>query len=149
MTDFEQLLDDVKDQYYRLILVNDNDSEKYKLCCKEHDIPVINLSAKFSELLEGLSEDERAMEAWDKLKAWMISLEKPILAFDEVDYLFSPEVGILDPIKNFCYYSRNRQVIILFMRAKKKNNLLTYSEEGNEDYMAMDVSLIEGFLIGW
>jgi len=149
MIDFEQMLKDVKDQYYRLIMVNDDNSDEYRLYCKKHNIPIINLSAKFAELLNGLSDEEREMEAWDKLKDWMSSQKEPILAFDEIDYLFSPEVGIMDPIKNFCYYSRNKQIIILFIRARRKNSTLIYSEEGNEDYMEMDVSLNEGFLIGW
>ena len=148
MTDFIQLIKDVQDQYHRMILVNEENSEKYKKYCKSNNIPLINLSAKLAELLSDLSEEERSMEAWDILKDWMRGLEEPILAFEEIDYLFSPELG-LDPIKNFGYYSRDKQVIILFMRARKRNNLLIYSEEGNDDYREMDISSNEGFVIGW
>ena len=149
MTEFKQLLMDVKDQYYRVILVNEENSEKYKKYCKENKIPVINLSAKLAELLSGLSEEERSMEAWDKLKDWMSSQKEPIIAFEAIDYLFSPEVGIIDPTKNFGYYSRDKQIIILFIRARKRNNLLIYSEEGNEDYAEMDISSNQGFVLGW
>jgi len=149
MNELKQLLQDVKDQYHRVIIINEENAESYKKFCKDNKIQVLNLSTKLSELVANLSADEKPMEAWDKLKEWMSSLKDTILAFDNIDYLFSPEVGIIDPIKNFNYYSRDKQVIIVFIKARKRNNLLIYSEEGNEDYSELDITNNEGFVLGW
>ena len=72
-----------------------------------------------------------------------------MIAFDNIDYLFSKEVGKINPINTFNYLTRKKKVIILFIKAKRKNNLLIYSEEGSPDYMELDISNNEGFVIGW
>jgi hypothetical protein len=76
-------------------------------------------------------------------------MDSDVIAFDNIDYLFSEEVGKINPINTFNYLTRKRKVIILFIKAKRKNNLLIYSEEGNPDYMELDISNNEGFVIGW
>jgi hypothetical protein len=149
MNPLKQLLQDIKDQYHRIIIINEEDADTYKKFCNDNKIQIINLSAKLSELTVNLPADEKTMEAWDKLKEWMSCQKDTILAFDNIDYLFSPEVGRIDPIKNFNYYSRDKQIIILFIKARKRNNLLIYSEEGNEDYIELDITNNEGFVLGW
>jgi len=147
---FEQSLEDLKNQYNRVIIINKEKSEKYKQILKSRGIKIINLSSKLSELLSGLSDEEKQMEAWDLLKNYVDGLSDEIVAFDDIDYMFSPEVGKLNPIVNFNYYSRKREInIILFINAKKRGNVLYYSEEGEKDHLDMDVSQNEGFLFGW
>jgi hypothetical protein len=149
MDNLDQLLEDIKNQYNRVIIINEEDSEKFKVFLKNKKIPIINLSQKLSELISNLSDKEKQMEAWDVLKNFMDGFDKQIIAFENIDYMFSPEVGVLNPISNFNYYSRNKKPIILFIRAKKRGNLLIYSDEGNIDYCEMDISINEGFVVGW
>src|SRR3989344_9514226 len=85
MNELKQLLQDVKDQYHRVIIINEENAESYKKLCKDNKIQVLNLSAKLSELIANLTTDEKPMEAWDKLKDWMSSLKDTILAFDNID----------------------------------------------------------------
>lgn len=149
MSDIDQILKDLKYQYHRVLIINEENSEEYKDFCRKNNIPLIDLSEKLSELISDLPIEEREMEAWDKLKDWLDSVKGDIVAFYNIDYVFSPEVGIIDPVKEFSYYSRSKKIVILFIKAKKKNNLLMYSEEGNQDYKEMDISNNQGFVLGW
>lgn len=133
---------------YRLIIINEDNSENYKKYCLDNGIKLIDLSLKLSELLFEMTEEEKEHEAWDIFKEWMENQKDRVLAFYNIDYMFSPELGNLDPIKNFNYYSRDKQIIIIFINARKIGNLLLYSEEGLPDYNNMDISE-NNFVLGW
>jgi hypothetical protein len=133
---------------YRVIIINQDNSAKYYDECKELNIKPINLSLKLSELLSGLSEEEKAQEARDILENYLESLNDDIIALDNVDYIFSPEVGNLNPVHNLNYYSRNNQIIILFLKARKIGDELIYSEEGLPDNNRMDISENK-CVLGW
>jgi hypothetical protein len=150
MNDFTNLIENVKEQYNKVIIVDEEISEKYKSYCKEHDIPIHNLSVKLAELLKNVSGEEKDQEAADKLREWFYQMDDEVIAFDNLDYLFSDEVGKINPIQFFNYKTRRKgAVVILFIRAKRRNNLLIYSEEGKPDYMELDISSNEGFVEGW
>ena len=149
MNDFKQLIEDAKEQYNKVIIINDEDSTKYKSYCKEHKIHTYNLSVKLAELLADIPEKDKDQEAVDKLKSWFREINEEVIAFDNIDYLFSQEVGKINPIATFNYSTRIQKVIILFIKARKRNNLLIYSEEGSPDYMEIDISNNEGFVVGW
>lgn len=151
MNDLDSILTIIKNQRNRVIIINQKYLDKYKRELQQNNIKLINLSFKLSELLLHYNNEEREHEAWDILKTWMDSPEnnsEETIAFYDVDYMFSPEVGNLDPIKNFNYYSRDKQIIILFLNCKKIGNLLIYSTEGSPDYNEMDISMNE-FVLGW
>lgn len=94
-------------------------------------------------------EKYKDQEAAEKLRTMFRNITEEVIAFESVDYLFSQEVGKIDPISTFNYLTRKKKVILLFIKAKKKNNLLIYSEEGNQDYMELDISNNEGYVLGW
>lgn len=150
MIDMEEILDKVKTHRNKVIIINEQNSKKYKEFCNQNNIELVDLSLKLSQLLSPLSKEEKEQEAWDILKEWLKSLkDKEIIAINNIDYMFSPEVGNLDPIKNFNYYSRHTpQIIILFIDAKKRGNMLFYSKEGKPDYNEMGISMNE-FVLGW
>lgn len=150
MNDLGEILNAAEDpgKRYKLIVINEKNSKDYKKYCQDNSIKTIDLSLKLSELLSELNEEEKEHEAWDIFKEWMETIEDPILAFYNIDYLFSPELGNLDPIKNFNYYSRDKQTIILFINARKRGNSLFYSEEGLPDFNNMDISEND-FVLGW
>lgn len=145
-----KVLEKVKSHRNKVIIINEQNSQEYKEYCLENNIELIDLSLKLSELLSPLSKEGREQEAWDILKEWLESLKfKEVIALNNIDYMFSPEVGNLDPISNFNYYSRRTpQIIILFIDAKKRGNMLFYSEEGKPDYNEMEISMNE-FVLGW
>ena len=149
MNDFERLLKDAKEQYNKVIIINEDVSDQYKKECKAKNIPLFDLSVKLAELLVNIPQNDRDQEAADKLRDWFHKIDEEIVAFENIDYLFSEEVGKINPINTFNYLTRRKKIIILFIRARKKNNLLIYSEEGSPDYMELDISNNEGFVLGW
>ena len=100
-----KVLEKVKSHRNKVIIINEQNSQEYKEYCLENNIELIDLSLKLSELLSPLSKEGREQEAWDILKEWLESLKlKEVIALNNIDYMFSPEVGNLDPISNFNYY---------------------------------------------
>lgn len=151
MNDMGEILEKIKTHRNKVIVINEQNSKKYKDYCIENNIEIIDFSLKLSELLLPLSDIERENEAWDVVKKWLATLKNStdIIALDNIDYIFSPEIGNFDPIQNFNYCSRYiPQPIILFIDAKKRGNVLIYSKEGNPDHNEMEVSTNE-FVLGW
>ena len=112
------------------------------------DIVKVNITKLLTEeLLVDKTQEEKEHETWDYIKNYLDSLDFKILILHGVDYMFSPELGNLDVISNFKYYSRNGHVIVLFINARLMDNHLIYSEEGYPDYRSMDVSEVN--IVGW
>lgn len=154
LNDFAALIESAKEQYNKLIIINDertktHDPDVYKKQISEMGIPTFDLSTELAQLLLAIPEKDRDQEAADKLRDFFHGISSAVIAFDNIDYLFSKEVGKINPINTFNYLTRKKKVIILFIKAKRKNNLLIYSEEGSPDYMELDISNNEGFVIGW
>lgn len=148
MMDIGEMLDSLKKQRNRVIIINNENATFYKEYCEKNGIMLIDLSLTLSKILSPLSLYEKEQESWDLLKEWMETIDDDILAFYNIDYMFSPEVGNLDPVKNFNYYSRDKQRVILFINARRIGNLLIYSEEGLPDYNEMDISNND-YVLGW
>ena len=132
---------------YKVILVNQN-KEEYFQESKDLNLKLININKELSELLSDCSSSQKKNESWEILKTYLENLDDDVLAIYNVDYLFSPELGCLNPVHNFNYYSRDKQVIVLFLNARKFGDKLIYSEEGNPDFNTMDISENE-FVLGW
>ncbi|MBN1139226.1 MAG: BREX-3 system P-loop-containing protein BrxF [Anaerolineae bacterium] len=58
------------------------------------------------------------------------------LFIDNVELLFSPEVGRINPVDTFKRISRQRQVV-LALPAQRRGNNAVYSALGREDYMSI------------
>lgn len=148
MDDIQNMLERLDKQRNRVIIFNERCLEQFKLNIENNGIKLTDLSFKLAELLSLYTNEKKSHESWDTFVDWMESQNDNVLAFYNIDYIFSPEVGNLDPIENFNYYSRSKQRIILFIRAKRYSNYLEYSEEGKSDHHRMDISKNE-YVIGW
>ena len=108
----------------------------------------INISEKLAgEILLDKTKEEKEFESWDLIKDYLRTFNSKLFILHDVEYMFSPELGNLDVINNFKYYSRNGHIIVIFIKGKLIDNHLIYSEEGNPDYRDMDVS--EVTVVGW
>ena len=137
-------------KHYKLIVLN----QESKNCinqCKSLDFDGV-VKVDINRLLtddqfDEKPADEKEHESWDYIKEYLDSLNFKILILHDVEYMFSEELGSLDAISNFKYYSRNGHIIVLFVKGKLIDNRLIYSEEGYPDYKSMDVSEIN--VMGW
>lgn len=137
-------------KHYNLIVVNQESKKCINECrsIKSKDITKINLNQKLlNDLLIGKSQEEKEYETWDYVKSFLKQNNSKIIILYDVEYLFSPELGNLDVINNLKYYSRNGQIVILFIKGKIIDNHLIYSEEGYADYRNMDISEVN--IVGW
>lgn len=137
-------------KHYKLIVLN----KESKDCineCKSLDfdgVVKVDINRVLNEkLLDGKTKEEKEHETWDLIKNYLDFLNFNILVLHNVEYMFSKELGNLDVISNFKYYSRNGHIIVLFVNGKLIDNHLIYSEEGYPDYRSMDVSEVN--LVGW
>lgn len=148
MDDIQQMLVRVDKQRNRVIIFHEKCLNELKNDLKANEIELIDISLKLAELLSSSTEEEKSQESWDMLCNWLENRNSKVIALFNIDYMFSPETGNLDPVHNFNYYSRDKQIIVLFIRAKRDSNYLEYSEEGRPDYNRMDISKNE-YVIGW
>lgn len=137
-------------KHYNLIVANQNSKESI-IECKNLDFNNIvkrDISNKLNEeLLDGLTKTDKKHKSWDLIEKYLDSIDYEIFVAFNVGYLFSPDLGNIDVINAFQYYSRDGRIIVLFIDGKVNNNYLSYSEEGLDDYKRMDISNVK--LVGW
>ena len=137
-------------KHYKLIVVNQESINCINECKSLifDDMVKINISEKLAgEILLDKTKEEKEFESWDLIKDYLRTFNSKLFILHDVEYMFSPELGNLDVINNFKYYSRNGHIIVIFIKEKLIDNHLIYSEEGNPDYRDMDVS--EVTVVGW
>lgn len=137
-------------KHYKLIVVNQNSKDCINECksLDFDDLKKVNITKLLTEkLLIEKTQEEKEHETWDYIKEYLDATDFKILILHDVDYMFSPDLGNLDVISNFKYYSRNGHIIVLFINGRLMDNHLIYSEEGYPDYCNMDVSEVN--VVGW
>ena len=139
-----ELLDEAK-YYYKLIVVNQSSLDRVKEC-KSFNAEKINMDEVLLKILENKTTREKEHSTWDFIEEYLDSISSDLLIIYNLDYLFSPDLGNLDIIKEFKYVSRTRKVI-LFVNGKLLDTHLIHSEEGYDDYRRMDIS--EVLVVGW
>lgn len=137
-------------KHYKLIVVNQEDKNSINECESLDNEGILRIDVTKTlteEILVGKDPEDIEFDTWDYIKDYLHSLNFNILILNNVDYMFSPDLGNLDAISNFKYYSRNGHIIVLFIKGKLIGNYLFYSKEGYPDYKRMDVS--EVLVVGW
>ena len=135
---------------YKLLVLNQESKDCINECKSLDFEGVVKIDINrllTEELLEGKTKEEKEHETWELINSYLDSLDFKILVLHDIEYMFSEELGNLDVIYNFKYYSRNGHIIVLFINAKLIGTNLIYSEEGCPDYRNMDVSEVD--LVGW
>lgn len=137
-------------KHYKLIVANQDSIDCINECKSLifDDMVKLNISEKLAgEILLDKTKEEKEFESWDLIKDYLRTFNSRLFILYDVEYMFSPDLGNLDVINNFKYYSRNGHIIVLFIKGKLIDNHLIYSEEGKPDYRDMDVS--EVVVMGW
>ena len=96
------------------------------------------LAGPRSEYNDGVTVNRLIDEMCDELSPD----ERPLLV-DNIEILFSPELGRINPIDTFQRISRQRPVI-LALPAKRQGNYAEYSALGRQDHMRMS---LEGYAV--
>lgn len=143
----------VESDRHRLVVVlgkfGAGKTDLLKKVAAEVDGVYLNLNLELSERLlsipisryrDGITVHQIIDELCDE-----ISSDQKTLLIDNLELLFSPELGKINPIDTFKRISRQRPVAIA-LPAQRHGTLAVYSSSGHDDYFAMpleDYTVIE------
>ena len=99
----------------------------------------MNLNLLLTENLLLQREESYSVKSQDIIKEIFDNTSYPITLVDNIELLFSNEIGKLNPVDVFKNIARDR-VIILALPCKVKGNKAEYSVIGRNDHMIMDIS---------
>lgn len=131
------------DRHKLVILLGDFGSGKTRLLkelAPELGAVYLNLNLHLSERLLTIprsrySDGVRVHGLIDELCDELSPDGRPLFV-DNVELLFSPEVGRINPVDTFKRMSRQRQVV-LALPARRQGNHAVYSALGRDDYMTI------------
>ncbi len=134
-------LSEAEQNHFKLLVIPSEivDEEETITFLKSKGWSVYNVTKEFLRILETVPKDKWRMRGSIELEKWLSSLPGDKFVFHRVDMLFSPELGKVDPIRTFKYFSRGRRSVLLFP-GRIKGQRAEYSIEGKPDHMVMDVS---------
>ncbi len=135
-----ELLEQAQNNYYKMLTVIDNNHNADKLIntLTPKGWNAYDVTAEVIKMLEGLPEAKRKVRIGIKIKEWFLSLPDKIILYN-TSFLYSPELGRLNPIGAFKYKSRNKEIIVI-MEGQVSGNRLQYSEYGRPDHCDIDIS---------
>jgi hypothetical protein len=136
----------VKEQEYHklVLLVGDFSSGKTRLMRRVRDEiggAYLNVNLELTRQLLTIDARTYATKASDLLKDLCDAQEpnRPLF-LDNIELLFSPEVGCLNPIDLFKKVSRERVVVLSLPCRLTGGTRAEYSEPGRRDHMSLDLS---------
>ena len=97
-------------KHYKLIVVNQESIDCINECKSLvfDDMIKINISERLAgEILLDKTKEEKEFESWDLIKDYLHTFNSKLFILHDIEYMFSPDLGNLDLISNFKYYSRN------------------------------------------
>ncbi len=138
---FDDYLSEAAQNHFKLLVVPEEGIEKEEIVdlLKAKGWQLFNVTKELLAILERIPKEKRRLRGSMELEKWLHNLKGDKFLFDNVDLLFSPELGKIDPIRMFKYFSRDNKAV-LFFPGRIKGRQAEYSLEGKPDHIAMDVS---------
>jgi len=144
----KQAIQTVKEQEYHklVLLVGDFSSGKTRLMrgiCDEVGGVYLNINLELTRQLLTIDARTYATKSSNLLKDLCDSQEPNAPLFlDNIELLFSPEVGRLNPIHMFKKVSRERVVVLSVPCRLITGTRAEYSQPGRQDHMSLDLSAL-------
>lgn len=138
---FDDYLSDAIQNHFKLLVVPEEGVNKEEIITflKERGWQFYNLTQELLVILDKIPEEKKRLRGSIELEKWLRSLEGDKFVFDNIELLFSPEIGKIDPIRMIKYFSRDHSAV-MFFPGRVRGKQAEYSIEGKDDYMIMDVS---------
>jgi hypothetical protein len=132
-----------EDRHGLVILMGDFGSGKTSLLkdvAAEINAAYLNLNLQLTDKLLAIPRSQHAdgvttPQLIDIISGEASSDKRPLLV-DNLEILFSPELGKINPIDTFKRISRQR-VVVIALPARRQGSMAVYSTVGKEDYMSM------------
>lgn len=137
----ESYLSEVGYNHFKLLVVPEEavDKDRVTTFLVARGWHVYNVTKESVQVLEKIPKEKRRLRGPIELERWLSNLKGDRFLFDNIDVLFSPELGKIDPIRMFKYFSREHESI-LFFPGRIRGAQAEYSLEGKPDHIVMDVS---------
>jgi len=137
----EAYLSEVGHNHFKLLVVPEEavDKDRVTALLVAKGWHLYNVTKESVQVLEKIPKEKRRLRGPIELERWLSNLKGDKFLFDNIDVLFSPELGKIDPIRMFKYFSREHESI-LFFPGRIRGAQAEYSLEGKPDHIVMDVS---------
>ena len=134
-------LSEAEQNHFKLLIVPESAINKEKMIAflKTKEWQEFNVTKEFLDILKDIPKEKMRLRGSIELEKWLQNLKGDKFIFYNIDMLFSPELGKIDPIRLFKYFSRNHRSV-LFFPGRIRGSRAEYSLEGKPDHMVMDVS---------
>jgi len=133
-------------QYNRLvILVGPSGSGKSRLLRQLEEAEYINLSQELAKALLPIPQGDRALYVNDLLSDIVSSRLKPVLALDNIELLFLPELQV-NPLGIFEHLSRNKTLVVAWA-GNYDGRQLTWAEPEHPEYRIYDDRNCPGIIV--
>lgn len=138
---FGEYLSEAAQNHFKLLVVPEEGIDKEEIIAflDGRGWRKYSITKQFLSILEKIPKEKRRLRGSIELDKWLHNLRGQKFLFDDIDILFSPELGKIDPIRMFKYFSRDRRVV-LFFSGRIRGRRAEYSIEGKPDHIVMDVS---------
>jgi hypothetical protein len=129
------------DNHFKLLIVPEECQERDQILrtLQANGWRRFDVTKEVLKIAANIPKEKRLIRLSLELKAWLNNLQGDKFLFANIGILFSPELGKIDPIRLFKYFSRGRQSVLLFP-GRISGQKAEFSQEGKPDYMTMDVS---------
>ena len=138
---FDEYLSEAEQNHFKLLVVPEEgvDKEEIIASLQARGWHVYSVTKEFLRIVENIPKKKRRLRGSIEFKNWLYNLKKDKFLFDHIDVLFSPDLGKIDPIRMFKYFSRDHRSV-LFFPGRIRGRQAEYSLEGKPDHMIMDIS---------
>lgn len=134
-------LSEAEQNHFKLLVIPGEGADKEEIIAflKARGWQEYNVTKEFLRVLMDIPKEKRRIRGPIELEKWLCNLKGDKFIFDNVDMLFCPELGKIDPIRMFKYFSRDHRSV-LFFSGRIRGPRAEYSLEGKPEHSVMDVS---------
>ena len=133
-------LEQNRTNHYKMLVIVDNNHQHEKIinALSDQGWSSYDVNENIIKILENIPEEKVKVRIGSKIKEWVNNLPDKVILYN-MNILYSPELGKLNPMGAFKYRSRDRECIAI-VEGSVSGNRIQYSEYGKDDHVEMDVS---------
>ena len=133
-------LEQNRTNHYKMLVIVDNNHQHEKIinALSDQGWSSYDVNENIIKILENIPEEKVKVRIGSKIKEWVNNLPDKVILYN-MNILYSPELGKLNPMGAFKYRSRDRECVAI-VEGSVYGNRIQYSEYGKDDHVEMDVS---------
>ncbi len=136
----QELIEINRANHYKLLVIVDNNNQHQNIidALKDDNWSAYDVTKNIIEMTKNIPENKIKLRIGEQIKHWVKSLPDKVILYN-TNFLYSPELGRLNPVGAFKYKARDKEIIV-FVEGHTSGDRIRYSSVGRDDYSEMDVS---------